>query len=115
MIAVLRANDAPDTLLDAVRVIPRDPGTPPPMPRGPTPSPTETVTWLLWTVHHRPRALDALSSMALAGGMAPEVGAALGALLGARDAITVWPAAWLAAGGEEATLRAVVARRLGGS
>lgn len=113
VVEVLRANDAPPLLLDAVRTIPRDPRTVPPLPRGATPSPIESVTWLLWTAHHRPRGLDALAAMAIAGGISPTIGAALGALMGARDAITVWPAAWLAAGGEEATLRAVVARRLG--
>lgn len=114
VIAVLRANEAPVTLLESLRVIPRDPRTAPPVPVGATPSPTAAVTWLLWTAHHRPRALDALAAMHLAGGVSPTLGAALGALLGARDGITIWPATWLAAGGEEATLRAVLARRLGG-
>jgi ADP-ribosylglycohydrolase len=115
VVAMLRANDAPAGLLEAIRVIPRDPRTPPPLPQGATPSPTAAAAWLLWIAHHRPRALDALAAMALAGGISPHLGAALGALLGARDGITVWPAGWLAAGGEEATLRAVVARRIGGS
>lgn len=114
VIAVLRANDAPAELLDAVRTIPRDPRTPPPLPRGATPLPAASVTWLLWTAHHRPRGLDALAAMAMAGGVSPTIGATLGALLGARDGLTIWPAAWLAAGGEETTLRAVLARRLGG-
>lgn len=114
VIAVLRANDAPPLLLEAVRTIPRDPRTPPEWPQGGSPSPTATVTWLLWTVHHRPRALDALAAMALAGDVSPTVGTALGALLGARDGVTVWPAAWLTAAGEEATLRAALARRLAG-
>ena len=113
VIAVLRANDAPAELLDAVRAIPRDPRSSPPLPRGATPSPTASVTWLLWTAHHRPRGLDALAAMAMAGGVSPTIGATLGALLGARDGITIWPADWLAAGGEEVTLRAVLARRLG--
>lgn len=115
VIAVLRANDAPAALLESVRCIPRDPRTPPPLPVGATPSPTIAVTWLLWMVHHRPRGLDVLAAMTLAGGVSSSIGAALGALLGARDGITIWPAAWLAAGGEEATLRAVLARRIGGA
>jgi hypothetical protein len=113
VMAVLRANGAAAELLEAVRTIPHDPRTAPPLPRGVTPAPAASVTWLLWTVHHRPRGLDALAAMAIAGGVSPIIGAALGALLGARDGITVWPAAWLAAGGEEVTLRAVLARRLG--
>ncbi|MES2125070.1 MAG: hypothetical protein V4503_10335 [Gemmatimonadota bacterium] len=114
VIAVLRANDAPSGLLEAVRAIPRDPRTPAAWPQGATPTPTATVTWLLWTVHHRPRGLDALAAMALAGDIPPTAGAALGALVGARDALTNWPAAWLEAAGEEATLRASLARRIGG-
>lgn len=113
VIAVLRANGAAADLLEAVRTIPHDPRTAPPLPRGVTPAPAASVTWLLWTVNHRPRGLDALAAMAIAGGVSPIIGAALGALLGARDGITVWPAAWLAAGGDEVTLRAVLARRLG--
>lgn len=113
VIAVLRANDAPAELLEAVRTIPRDPRAAPPLPRGAMPSPTASVTWLLWTAHHRPRGLDALAAMAMAGGVSPSLGAALGGLLGARDGVTGWPAAWLAAGGAEVTLRAALARRLG--
>ncbi|MES2306258.1 MAG: ADP-ribosylglycohydrolase family protein [Gemmatimonadota bacterium] len=112
VIAVLRANDAPATLLDAIRLIPRDPGTPPPVPLGAAPSPEVAIAWLLWTAHHRPRPLDTLAAMALQGGISPTVGAVLGALLGARDGVTVWPAPWLEAGAEEATLRAALARRL---
>lgn len=114
VIAVLRANDAPGELLEAVRTIPRDPGAPPPLPLGATPSPTTAVTWLFWMAHHRPRALDVLAAMAVTGGISPTIGAALGALLGARDGVTVWPVAWLTAGGEEAALRVALARRLGG-
>lgn len=114
VIAVLRANAAPEAMLDAVRTIPRDPRTAPPAPMGASPTPTAVLVWLLWQTHHRPRGLDVLAAMALSGGISPMVGSLLGALLGARDAITVWPASWLAAGGEEATVRAALARRLGG-
>lgn len=78
------------------------------------PSPTASVTWLLWTAHHRPRGVDALATMAITGGVSPTIGAALGALLGARDGVTVWPATWVAAGSEEVALRTALARRLGG-
>ncbi|MEO5800947.1 MAG: ADP-ribosylglycohydrolase family protein [Gemmatimonadales bacterium] len=115
VIAVLRANDAPTALLDAVRLIPRDPGTPPPTPLGETPSPTVALTWLLWTAHHRPRALDVLTTMTLHGGISSTIGAVLGALLGARDGLTIWPATWLEAGAEEITLRAALARRISAS
>lgn len=115
VVAALRANDAPLALLEALRTIPRDPRTAPPLPRGATPDPVAATTWLLWIAHHRPRGVDELAAMALAGDVAPTLGAVLGALVGARDAITTWPAAWITANEEEVRLRAVLARRLGGA
>lgn len=112
VIAALRVNDPPAPLLEAVRGIPRDPRTPPPLPRGVDPAPLTTLTWLLWVVHHRPRAVDILTDMVRGGGVAPEVGALAGALLGARDGIHVFPEAWLQEGGEDVVLRRALARRL---
>ncbi len=111
VVAALRANDAPGELVDAMRTIPRDPRAPPPLPRGDTPDPVAAATWLLWGAYHRPRGADALRELALCGGIAPTVGAVAGALFGARDGISGWPAAWLA--GEDVVSRRALAMRLG--
>ena len=86
VVAALRANDAPDPVLDAMRTIPRDPRTPPPVPHGETPDPLATVTWLLWAVYHRPRGVEVMREMAIGGGIAPTVGALVGR--------GVWRAGW---------------------
>jgi hypothetical protein len=112
VVAALRANDAPDVVLDAMRTIPRDPRTPPPVPHADTPDPLMAVTWLLWTAYHRPRGVEVLREMALVGGIAPTTGALAGALFGARDGIGSWPAAWLSGAGEDVARRRVVARGL---
>ena len=113
VVAALRANDAPDLVLDAMRTIPRDPRTAPPVPDGENPDPLATVTWLLWTGYHRPRGVDVLREMALAGGIAPTAGALAGGLFGARDGVERWPDAWLNGAGEDVARRLSVARRLG--
>ena len=113
VVAALRANDASAELLDAIRAIPRDPGAEPAMPRGATPDPIVAATWVLWVAHHRPRGVILLREVALVGGLAPPVGAVLGALLGARDGLERWPAAWFDGAGEEVALRRALASRLG--
>jgi hypothetical protein len=115
VVAALRANDAPDLVLDAMRTIPRDPRTPPPVPDGDTPDPLAVVTWLLWMSYHRPRGVEVLREMALAGGIAPTVGALAGALFGARDGIERWPEVWLNGAGEDVARRKTVAARLSNS
>lgn len=112
VIAALRANDAPEAVLDAMRRIPQDPRTPPMIPRGDTPDPVVAATWLLWTAHHRPRGVDALRELALSGHVAPTVGAVAGALFGARDGVGSWPAVWLDGAGGDVVLRSALARRL---
>jgi hypothetical protein len=115
VVAALRANDAPDLVLNAMRTIPRDPRTPPPVPHGGTPDPLAAVTWLLWMAYHRPRGVEVLREMALAGGIAPTVGALAGALFGARDGIGSWPDDWLNGAGEDVVRRKTVAGRLSNS
>jgi hypothetical protein len=112
VVAALRANDAPDLVLDAMRTIPRDPRTAPPVPHGETPDPLAAVPWLLWTAYHRPRGVEVLREMALAGGIAPTVGALAGALFGARDGVEGWPELWLSGAGEDVERRKTMARRL---
>ncbi|MGH7592354.1 MAG: ADP-ribosylglycohydrolase family protein, partial [Gemmatimonadales bacterium] len=113
VVAAMRANDAPDDVVDAMRTIPRDPRTPPSIPRGDTPDPVAAASWLLWMAHHRPRGTDALREMALSGGIAPTVGAVAGALFGARDGVGSWPVAWMDGAGDEVVLRRALAKRLG--
>ncbi len=113
LVAALRANEADAQLLEAIRVIPRDPRAEPPMPRGDTPDPVAAVSWLLWVAHHRSRGVDLLREMSLIGGLSPAIGAVLGALIGARDGIDRWPTEWISAAGEEVSLRRALAGRLG--
>ncbi len=115
VLAVMRSNDAPPALVDAIARVPRDPRTTPTIPRGDAPMPTDALSWILWVVHHRPRGVAALEQMVLAGGVSPTVGCLLGSLIGARDGIGNWPTAWLAEAGEDVTLRRALAARLGGS
>lgn len=105
VIAALRANEAPGRVLEAVRSVPRDPRTPPPVPRGETADPVGALTWILWIAHHRPRPVDELEKLARAGGISPTVGAILGALLGAREGVVGWPEEWLKAVREESAFR----------
>jgi hypothetical protein len=112
VVAALRANDAPVDLLDAMRTIPRDPGSSPGIPRGETPDPVAAVTWLLWMAYHRSRGVEVLRDMALGGGVAPTVGAVAGALFGARDGVANWPDAWLNGAGEDVERRKTVVRWL---
>ncbi|HEY4321672.1 MAG TPA: ADP-ribosylglycohydrolase family protein [Gemmatimonadales bacterium] len=113
VVAALRANDAPATLLDAVRFIPRDPRDVPAVPVGPSPDPATVTVWLLWQLHHRARGSTALRELALHGAISPTVGSLAGALFAARDGMTDWPASWLAGSGDDVTLRQALARRLG--
>lgn len=113
VVAALRANDAPDPVLDAMRTIPRDPRTAPHVPRGDAPDLLAAVTWLLWTVYHRPRGVEVMREMAIGGGIAPTVGALVGALFGARDGIESWPEVWLNGAGEDVERRRMVAGRIG--
>lgn len=112
VIAVLRANDAQASLLEAVARVPRDPKVPPPIPRGVSPSPMAAVSWMLWHIHHRPRGVHVLEQMVLAGSVSVTVGAVLGALLGARDGVMQWPKAWMDGAGEDVALRRAFAFRL---
>lgn len=112
VVAALRANDAPEEVLDAFRWIPRDPRTPPPVPDGVQPDPVAVAVWLLWQAHHRTRDADVLRDLALHGGVSPTVGAITGALLGARDGMATWPARWTGNSSEEMVLRRALAGRL---
>ena len=112
VVAVLRANDAPASLIDAVRFIPRDPRDVPPAPVGASPDPATAAIWLLWMLHHRARGSTAMREIALHGALSPVVGSIAGALFGARDGLDDWPAAWIAGSGEEVTLRRALAHRL---
>ncbi len=112
VVAALRANDASAGLLEAIRTIPRDPGTPPALPSGEHPDPVAAVTWLLWQVYHRPRGFDVLHDLAHHGAISPAIGAIAGALFGARDGMASWPEAWFTAAGEDLVLRRALARRM---
>jgi hypothetical protein len=90
VLAMLRANNAPSALYERVAAVPRDARQSPQVPRG-LANPLDVTVWVLWQVHHRSRSVDVLEAMVLAGGIAPEVGAVLGALLGARDGMSTWP------------------------
>lgn len=113
VLGVLRSNEAPAEVFALFAAIPRDPRSPPPMPRGDAPMPLAVAPWVLWQVHHRPRSDEALHAMVQAGDVSPHVGALLGALFGARDGLAAWPADWPGAAGEEVALRAALAARLG--
>ncbi|MGH7581942.1 MAG: ADP-ribosylglycohydrolase family protein [Gemmatimonadales bacterium] len=93
LIAVLRSNQAPPELLDAILMIPRDRRIVPPVPVGDAPDPIAVASWILWQAYHRPHGVDALEDLVV-GGVDPAVGAVAAGLLGARDGIAGWPAAW---------------------
>src|SRR5690606_17138671 len=61
---------------------------------------------------HQPRGVEALEAMVSAGGVSPAAGAVLGALLGARDGIEPWPAAWRDAAGYDVVPRTALAGSL---
>jgi ADP-ribosylglycohydrolase len=113
VVAALRANDASGELIDAIRTIPRDPRTAPPVPVGVNPDPVAAITWVLWSAYHRPRGFDVMHELTHTDGVSPAIGAIVGALFGARDGMESWPAAWFARGGEDVTLRRALAGRLG--
>ena len=48
------------------------------------------------------------------GGMSPLVGSLFGAMIGARDGLGDWPAAWIGDAGEDVHLRESIARRMHG-
>lgn len=110
-LAVLRANEAPDDVVEAVARIPRDPRNPPQRPDRDA-TPLSAISWILWIVHHRPRGARALEEMVLAGGVPVSIGSVLGALIGARDGLGNWPKAWIESAGEDAVLRRRLASRL---
>ena len=112
VLAVLRANAATNDVVEAVARVPRDPRTPPAVPRGESPDPLAVLSWVFWTVHHRPRGVPALEQMVLAGGVSPTVGAVLGALIGARDGLEGWPGRWVDGGSAGVAHRRSLARRL---
>lgn len=113
VLALLRANRASEELLETVRAVPRDPRTPPPFPEGEEPAPATTLAWLLWQLQHRPRGVDVMRDLALRGGASPMLGCLVGALVGARDGVTAWPASWLSGAGEEVLLRRALVHRWG--
>ncbi|MEO5825035.1 MAG: ADP-ribosylglycohydrolase family protein [Gemmatimonadales bacterium] len=110
-LAVLRANDAPSNVVEAIARIPRDPRDPPPKPDQEA-TPIAAISWILWSVHHRPRGARTLEAMVLTGGVPVSIGSVLGALIGARDGTGSWPQAWFDRAGEDATLRRGLAMRL---
>ncbi len=93
-LAVLRANNAPADVVEAIARIPRDPRNPPRRPDAGA-TPVAAISWVLWVVHHRPRGGRALEEMVLAGGVPVSVGSVLGALIGARDGTVSWRREWL--------------------
>lgn len=112
VLTMLRTNGAPEEFYEAVRSVPRDPRSPPPIPRGPTITAVAAAPWLLWQLHHRPRGEEILRDMVALGGVASPVGAVLGALVGARDGLDRWPLSWRQGAGEDVTLRLTLAARL---
>ena len=114
VLGMLRANEAPEALFGRVQAIARDPRRAPPPPRAGQADAIEVGCWALWHAHHRPRAIEVLEAMATTGGISPDAGAVLGGLLGARDGIATWPAAWIEGTGEDAVLRQAAALRAGG-
>jgi len=112
VLTMLRTNGAPEAFYEAMRSVPRDPGTPPPRPRGPTVTAVAAAPWLLWQLHHRPRGEEILRDMVALGGVASSVGAVLGALVGARDGLDHWPGTWRDGAGEDVALRFALAERL---
>jgi hypothetical protein len=113
VLAMLRANEAAPELFDRFRAIVSEPGREPARPRGDATDAVTVAVWSLWITQHRPRSAEALVSMVAHGNIDVAAGATLGALLGARDGLASWPAAWLDGAGEEVVLRRAVAARLG--
>ncbi len=112
VLTLLRTNRAGEALLDRFVAIVRDPRDAPAIPDGPGVAAVDAAVTVLWTVHHQPDPRVALGRLTATHMPNAAVLAATAALLGARDGTGQWPEAWLAAAGEEVTLREAVARRL---
>jgi hypothetical protein len=112
VLALLRSNNAPAVVYDRVADIarlPRARATPP----GPGAPALDVAAWALRVAEHERDGVGVLQGLAHAGTTAT-AGAVLGALVGARDGIEQWPAAWRDGAGEEVRLRLLPAERLGG-
>ena len=112
VLGLLRSNGAEAAFMDRFAAIARDPRAVPVPPRGSTVSALDVTLWALRIAQHRPRSAEALEAMVAAGGISPSAGAVLGALLGARDGVDQWPAAWRDGAGEDVRLRLLLADRL---
>ncbi len=111
VLGLLRSNDAPPELFDQYAAIAREPRRIAVPPRGDA-SATVVALWALRVAEHQPRSVEALEAMVAAGGVSTTAGAVLGALLGARDGIDKWPAAWRDGAGEDVILRTTLAATL---
>jgi hypothetical protein len=111
ILGILRENDAPPDLVDAMVAIARDPRAEVAMPTGLEPGALATTTWVLRQVYSGGAAIRILADVRDVG-LSPLAGTLLGALVGARDGVEEWPADWIALAGEDAVLRAGVAARL---
>lgn len=114
VLGLLRSNNAPPELFDQYAAIAREPRRIVVPPRGEDVSATAVALWVLRVSEHQPRSVQALEAMVAAGGVSATSGSVLGALLGARDGIEGWPAAWCDGAGEDVLLRTALAATLAG-
>jgi hypothetical protein len=112
VLGLLRTNGASTEMLDRFAAIAREPRLTPQPPRGTSPAAIEVALWALRIAQHRPRSVEALTTMVSHGGIGSTAGAVLGGLLGARDGIESWPLAWREGAGEDVKLRLILADRL---
>jgi hypothetical protein len=113
-LAMLRTNNADETLFGRFVAIAADPRTSPPVPVGVSPTVTDVAVWVLWQVQHRRRSAELLTDVTIRGEVSSTTASILAALLGARDGIGSWPNEWLEGAGEEVVLRRGLAKQLNG-
>ncbi len=112
VLGLLRANNADEEFFARFRAIAADPRNEPPRPTGTSVRASVVAVWVLWQVQHRPRGVEALRALGTHRDLNGYAGAALGALLGARDGIADWPREWIDGAGEDVVLRCAAAGRL---
>lgn len=97
VIDVLRANDAPVELVEAVRRVPVRRKDELPITADPPGGVIHTVEIVLWFAYHEPVLERGLTWLVNAGGDTDTNAAVAGALMGARDGIGAIPARWIEA------------------
>jgi ADP-ribosyl-[dinitrogen reductase] hydrolase len=114
VLEVLRANDAPEELLAAVRRVPLERREELSVVGAAAGYVVRCVEIALWFAHHEPNLERGLIWLVNAGGDTDTNAAVAGGLMGARDGEAAIPARWVAALPDPARLRDLATRLVGG-